>query len=63
MSVQEWLRKSIYQRSPFKDKSLSQLYVFMVSAFWHGFYAGYFMSFFLWFLQVHCQTQIFRATK
>jgi lysophospholipid acyltransferase len=35
----------------------------MVSAFWHGFYAGYYFSFFLWFAQVYVQTQIFKRSK
>lgn len=63
IAVQEWLRKCIYQRSPFKGRGMSQLWVFMVSAFWHGFYAGYYVSFFLWFVQVYTQGEIFRFVK
>jgi lysophospholipid acyltransferase len=62
-SVQEWLRKCIYQRATFKNKAYSQLFVFMVSAFWHGFYLGYYFSFFLWFAQVHLQGLIFKYSK
>lgn len=63
IAVQEWLRKCIYQRSPFRGRGMSQLWVFMVSAFWHGFYAGYYVSFFLWFVQVYTQGEIFRFVK
>ena len=35
----------------------------MLSAFWHGFYAGYYFSFFLWFVQVYTQGEIFRFVK
>lgn len=61
--VQEWLRKCIYERSPFKSKFLSQLHVFMVSAFWHGLYFGYYLSFFMWFMQVYMQVQVYRIIK
>lgn len=42
---------------------LNQLYVFLVSAFWHGFYAAYYISFFLWFLQIHMQSLTFKYFK
>lgn len=58
--VQEWLRKCVYERSPFPNRFASQLYVFMVSAFWHGYYPGYYLSFFFWFAQVYLQGQIFK---
>lgn len=61
--VQEWLRKCVYERVGFKSRFAKQLYVFMVSAFWHGFYAGYYFSFFLWFAQVYVQAEIFRLFK
>lgn len=60
ISVQEWLRKSIYQRSPFKNKTVNQIYVFVVSAFWHGFYSAYYISEALWFVQLHLQTLMFK---
>lgn len=63
MMVQEWLRKCIYNRLPFKSKMASQLSVFMVSAFWHGFYAGYYLSFFFWFTEIYLQGQIFKYCK
>ena len=59
MSCQEWLRKCIYERSSFKHKSQSQLFTFMISAFWHGFYGGYYLSFFFWFAQLFLSQQIF----
>lgn len=63
ISVQEWLRKCIYQRSPIKSKMLNQLYVFAVSAFWHGFYSAYYISFFLWFTQLHMQSLTYKYFK
>ena len=38
--TQKWLQMCIYERSNF-----NQFYVFMVSAFWHGFYPSYYMGF------------------
>ena len=35
----------------------------MVSAFWHGFYGGYYFSFFLWFAMVHLAQLIFKANR
>lgn len=63
IGVQEWLRKCIYERSPFQSKVLKQLYVFMISAFWHGFYLGYYFSFLLWFLQVYFQGLVFKYSQ
>jgi lysophospholipid acyltransferase len=63
ISIQEWLRKSIYLRSNFKNKTYNQILVFVVSAFWHGFYAAYYASFVLWFAQVHLQGMIFKYVK
>jgi hypothetical protein len=61
--VQDWLRKCIYQRSPIKSKGLNQLYVFIVSAFWHGFYSAYYISMILWFLQLHLQSLTYKYFK
>jgi len=58
--VQDWLRKCVYERVPFKNRFLRQLSVFAVSAFWHGFYTGFYFSFFLWFAQLYLQMQIFK---
>lgn len=63
ISVQEWLRKCIYQRVSFKNKTANQLFVFVVSAFWHGFYAAYYISFALWFAQLYLQGLIFKYCK
>lgn len=35
----------------------------MVSAFWHGFYGGYYFSFLLWFAQVFVSQLIFKESK
>ena len=39
-----------------------QLVVFMVSAFWHGFYGGYYLSFFFWFILIHLSTLVYKIT-
>ena len=63
ISVQEWLRKCIYQRVHFKNKMYNQLFVFMISAFWHGFYGAYYLSFTLWFIQLYMQGLVFKYCK
>lgn len=63
IGVQEWLRKGIYNRSNFKNKSISQLWVFVISAIWHGFYAAYYISMLFWFTQLHLQGLIFKYCK
>jgi hypothetical protein len=63
ISCQEWLRKCIYERLHFKDKSKAALATFMVSAFWHGTYIGYYISFFLWFAQVNFSTTVYKEFK
>jgi hypothetical protein len=34
-----------------------------VSAFWHGFYSAYYISFVFWFLQLHVQNLAFKYFK
>ena len=63
ISCQEWLRKCIYERVPFKEKSNAALATFMVSAFWHGTYTGYYLSFFFWFGQAHLTTMVYKESK
>lgn len=63
MGAELWLRRCIYERSPFKNKAVGQLFTFMVSSFWHGFYGGYYLSFFFWFTQTHLQHMIFKISK
>lgn len=63
MSCQEWLRKCIYERADYKNKMSSQLLTFMVSSFWHGFYGGYYISFFLWFCHMIISQQVFKESK
>jgi hypothetical protein len=57
------MRKCIYQRVDFKNKTYNQLFVFVISAFWHGFYGAYYISFTLWFAQLHLQALIFKYCK
>ena len=63
MSCQEWLRKCIYERSTFKNKTYRQMLTFLVSAFWHGFYGGYYLSFMFWYVQIYLSQLIFSETK
>lgn len=63
MTCQEWLRKCVYERCHFKNKIFGQLLTFMVSAFWHGYYGGYYISFFLWFCQVYVSQLVFKEAK
>lgn len=39
-----------------------QLLVFMVSAFWHGFYVGYYISFFYWFNITNIVNSLYRIS-
>jgi len=42
ISTLAWLRRTVYERA-YKFNTLA---VFTVSAFWHGFYPGYYLAFF-----------------
>ncbi len=44
-TVAHWLKHYIYKRSGLKSKTASMVLTRSVSAFWHGFYPGYFMTF------------------
>lgn len=63
MEVTEWMRKCIYQRSGIKNKTVNQLYVFVVSSVWHGFYLAYYVTFVHWFLQLYVQGLIFKYCR
>jgi lysophospholipid acyltransferase len=63
IAVQEWIRKCIYQRAPFRSKEGNQLYAFTISAFWHGFYPAYYITYALWYVQLYLQTLIFKYTS
>ena len=63
VQVQKWLGRCIYQRHDFKSKTKNQLFVFLISAFWHGFYAAYYVSFVLWFAQLYLQGLVFTYCK
>lgn len=41
-TTQSWLRRSAYERVP---RKLSVIATYMLSAVWHGFYPGYYMTF------------------
>lgn len=36
---------------------------FLISAFWHGFYGGYYFAFFLFFVHMYLATTIFKIKK
>ncbi len=42
------------------NKSIAQMVTFLISSFWHGFYGGYYITFFCWFSQVHLSGLIFK---
>jgi lysophospholipid acyltransferase 1/2 len=41
-TTQSWLRRTAYERAP---RRLSVLATYLLSAVWHGFYPGYYMTF------------------
>lgn len=41
-TTQSWLRRTAYERAP---RKLSVLSTYLLSAIWHGFYPGYYMTF------------------
>jgi lysophospholipid acyltransferase len=62
--VQEWLRKCVYERLVDSvSKGKAKLITFMVSAFWHGFYGGYYIAFTLTFLQLYLAGLVFKLTR
>lgn len=71
ISVQLWLDRCIYRRYGTEEEykrdkqkqANGQLLVFMVSAFWHGFYAGYYITFFMWYCEMQVATYVFRITR
>ena len=63
MCVQEWLRKCVYQRSGIKNRLMSQLYVFVFSAFWHGLYVSYYLTFVFFFFHLYAQGLAFKHCK
>lgn len=71
MSVQQWLTRCVYIRyrtpeeykTDKKAQSRGQLIVFAVSAFWHGFYFGYYLSFFFWYCLMQVAGVVFRINR
>lgn len=71
MSVQAWLTRCIYYRyrtaeeykKDKKAQATGQLLVFVISAFWHGFYFGYYLSFFFWYCMTSIAATVFRITR
>jgi lysophospholipid acyltransferase len=56
ISVQRWLGRYVYQRvhdeqslkGSAKKQNDAQMITYLISAFWHGFYPGYYSSFLQW---------------
>ena len=42
---------------------MARLITFLVSAVWHGFYGGYYLTFFTFFMLAHLATLIFKLSK
>jgi len=51
ISTTRWLRELIYERAPLFCRTIL---VFLTSAFWHGFYPGYYMMFLTFSLFTFC---------
>lgn len=51
-----WLRRYVYDRAP---PSISLYFTYLVSAFWHGFYPGYYM----FFLSMAAATMVHRQVR
>ncbi|XP_017321095.1 lysophospholipid acyltransferase 7 [Ictalurus punctatus] len=45
MTVQWWLHQYIYSSAPFRAYALRAGWTMLVSAYWHGLHAGYYLSF------------------
>lgn len=45
MGVNHWLKHYVYNRLPGKNRTLNNVITKLTSAFWHGFYPGYYMFF------------------
>uniref|UniRef100_A0A3Q2NUB5 Leukocyte receptor cluster member 4 n=1 Tax=Fundulus heteroclitus TaxID=8078 RepID=A0A3Q2NUB5_FUNHE len=45
MTVQWWLHHYIYPNAPFKSYALRAGWTMLISAYWHGLHAGYYLSF------------------
>jgi lysophospholipid acyltransferase len=73
MSVQIFLRRYVYQRiyrqkhveqkHKKKMQAKAQMFTIALSAFWHGIYPSYMLSFMHWFLVVQLSQQIYRIGK
>lgn len=61
MAVQSWLERYIFKRSPVR--SLSKYITFFASAFWHGFYPGYYITFFSVLVFENAGIAFFAAAK
>ena len=71
MSVQLWLTRCVYLRYRTKEEykvdkkaqARGALLVFMISAFWHGFYFGYYLSFFFWYCLMQIAGVVYQITQ
>jgi len=59
MGTNSWLRYYVYvPASPVVGAGLAKIWSFMVSAFWHGFYGGYYLTFFFGGILNECGSQM-----
>lgn len=69
-SVQYWLKKYVYLRiyseqeikQSTKKANISQYVTNIISAFWHGFYPGYYTAFLQWTLCMTCAKLFYNAS-
>lgn len=54
-----WLRRVVYERAPYMNTAA----VFAVSAFWHGFYPGYYVAFFTAGLFIYANRSVSSAQR
>lgn len=64
ITIAKWLRRCFYE--PFNlnlkiSKEIASLLVFIISAFWHGFYPAYYISFILFYISLRTERFFFKS--
>ena len=62
LPVQQWLRKCIYERLN-TSKQTAKFLTFIFSSFWHGFYGGYYITFTIFFIELHLANLAYKLAK
>lgn len=63
LGISKWLRSCFYNKflNLFEvDKNSATLYTFIFSAFWHGYYPSYYISFFFWQILLRTERYIYK---